>query len=394
MKIGFLGGTFDPPHKGHTAAAALAARRLDLDLLLFIPTARPPHKELPPDTAGTEHRLEMTRLAASGLAEAGALVSDIEIRRGGKSYTADTAAELMAAYPGAELWLICGGDMFRSLPQWRRSGWLAENLNFAVFSRGAEEAGELERLAGDYLRRYGIRARYIDAEPVPISSTQLRALLKRGEGGAYLDRAVYAYILERRLYGARPEPDALWELARPWIGEGRLEHVAGCRETAARLAERWGADVREAEVAAILHDLTKKFDAEEQLLLCAKYDITIENFDPAYESLLHAETGAALACRLFGISEAEREAIRWHTTGRAGMSLLEKIIYLADTIEPARSFEGAGELRRLAFEDLDGAMIRSLEMSLEHIRRRGKKPHPSSEEALAFLLRDRSAAPD
>ncbi len=388
MKIGFLGGTFDPPHKGHIHAAKNAAAGLGLDLLLLIPTASPPHKALPEDTAGTSRRLEMTRLAAESISGINAEVTDMEIRRGGKSYTYDTVRELIEIYPGAELWLICGGDMFASLPNWYKSEWLTKNLNFAVFSRTDTDSG-IKRLAEDYSRRYGMKAVFMEAEPTVISSTELRAMLKKGKGAEYLPLEVYSYILKNRLYGVRPAPGALLTLAQPWIGERRLPHVLGCRDEAKRLAQRWGCDVSDAENAAILHDITKKFDVNEQLLLCGKYDITFNNLsfpeNSGSDGVLHALTGALIAYKLFGISEEVRDAIRYHTTGRAGMSLLEKIIYLADKTEPSRSYAAAAELRRLACEDLDLALIKSFEMNLDYIRNLGIEPDGATETALEYI---------
>ena len=99
-KIGLFGGTFNPVHIGHTEAARLAVERLGLDKLIFIPTLNPPHKELPESSASAETRLEMLKLASKGMESVE--VSDIEISRGGISYTADTIKELQKLYPGAD----------------------------------------------------------------------------------------------------------------------------------------------------------------------------------------------------------------------------------------------------------------------------------------------------
>ena len=113
MNRGFLGGTFNPPHLGHIHAARAAMEQLGLDELYFIPTGEPPHKVLPEDTASAVQRLEMTRLAASGIPHAKAL--DLEIRREGPSYSVLTARELLEEDPEGELWLLCGTDMFLTL---------------------------------------------------------------------------------------------------------------------------------------------------------------------------------------------------------------------------------------------------------------------------------------
>ena len=106
---------------------------------------------------------------------------------------------------------------------------------------------------------------------------------------------------------------------------------------------------------------------------CEKYGIINDNSEIQNKTLLHAKTGAALARDLFGVGDAVYEAIRWHTTGKPDMTLLEKILYLADYIEPTRDFEGIGELRALAYEDLDAAMALGLKMTIEEIRRAGRE---------------------
>ena len=120
MRIGIYGGTFNPPHLGHLTAAKAAFELLRLDRLLLIPASQPPHKALPAGSPSAEQRLALTRLAAEQL-ELGDRVEvlDIELRRQGKSYTVDTLEELRRQYPGAELWLLMGTDMFLTFQAWR-----------------------------------------------------------------------------------------------------------------------------------------------------------------------------------------------------------------------------------------------------------------------------------
>ena len=165
--------------------------------------------------------------------------------------------------------------------------------------------------------------------------------------------------------------------------------MQGTEEEAVRLAERWGADVQDAAEAAILHDVTKRLEPNEQLRMCAEYGIINDNSETENPKLLHAKTGAAYARARFGAPDEIYDAIRWHTTGRAGMSLLEKIVYMADYIEPHRSFEGVDDLRELAYKDLDEAMRLGLRMSLEVVRAQGFEPHKNSVEALHALEAER-----
>lgn len=384
MRLGFLGGTFNPPHLGHIRAAAAAAEQLGLERLYLIPTGEPPHKQLPEGSADSAQRLEMTRLAATAIP--GAEVLDWEMRREGPSYTAITARQLLEAHPDSEIWLLCGTDMFLSLSDWYEGDWLLKTLYVAAYPRKAGQLQALEAKAEEYRKKYAAVCRMIELPATDISSTELRCLLSQGKGGEYLSPEVYAYVLQHRLYGVRPQPEALWPLALPWLKERRRKHVQGCREEAVKLALRWGADPVDAENAAILHDITKKLSVEEQLRLCENCGIISSNFEQDYVEVLHAFSGAAAAYALFGVSEEVRDAIMWHTTGRADMSLLEKVIWLADYIEPARDFPGVDAVRQLAYQNLDRALQLAMQNSLAWLEQKGAKAHPATREALSFLL--------
>ena len=386
MKRGFFGGTFNPPHLGHIRAAEAAAKQLGLDQLYWIPAGIPPHKVLPAGSADNAQRLDMTKLAASEIP--GAQVLDWEMNRPGRSYTADTVERFLSEKIDGELWMLCGTDMFETLPDWYRGDWLLRTLCVAVYPRKEGETAHLRELAAAYEREYGAKTAVIDVEPTDISSTELRAALGTGRGAALLSLPVYGYILKNRLYGVRPEPEALWELALPWYQPKRVPHVMGCRETAVELAKRWGEDVSDAETAAILHDITKKTPVKEQLQFCEKCGIIIPNFAEAYEPTFHAFSGAAAAVLEFGVSERIRDAIMWHTTGKADMTLLEKIIWLADYMEPTRKTEGLDEIRKLAYTDLDAALCRAMENSILYMKGAGFHLHPATGEALAFLRKE------
>lgn len=383
MKILVYGGSFNPPHMGHVLAAKAALETLRPDLFLIVPACVPPHKELVEGSATTEQRLEMAELAFAGMEKT--LVSDMEIVRGGKSYTADTLRFLLDKYPGAEITLLMGTDMLLSFESWREAAFIMSVAALGVFPRGEGESGLIGEKAARLREKYGARVSVIPAVPHPAASTDIRAELARRRGRGLLSDGVYAYIIRRRLYGAKPEFPWLREQAIAMLKPKRVPHVLGCEQEAVRLAERWGEDEEDAAEAGILHDITKKFVLEEQLILCEKYGIITDSLESRSEKLLHSKTGAAVARDRFGVSDRVYEAIRWHTTGKADMSLLEKILYMADYIEPTRDFEGVDELRELAYRDLDEAMILGLEMSLEDITSRGEPPHENTVSALEWL---------
>jgi nicotinate-nucleotide adenylyltransferase len=383
MKIGIYGGAFNPPHIGHARLAAQSVAQLELDRLFIIPAGEPPHKSIPPGSPDARERLELARAAFGDIESVE--VSDYETSRGGVSYTADTARRFCEEYARAHVYLITGEDMFLSLREWRAAGDVLRRVIPAAGSRGAREDPRVAAQADAIEREYGVRTRFVTFDPLEASSSRLRGALREGGGKEYLAENVYECIIRGGLYGARPDLEWLRARAYAMLDDARVEHVKGCEREAARLAGRWGADERDAREAAILHDITKRLGAREQLEICERYGLRVDEIEREHAKLLHAKTGAALASDMFAATDAVRDAILWHTTARAGMTVLEKVIYLADYIEPTRAFEEVGELRRLAYEDLDAAVIYGLEISIADITSRGVAPHPRSAEALRYL---------
>ncbi|MBS7365497.1 MAG: nicotinate (nicotinamide) nucleotide adenylyltransferase [Oscillospiraceae bacterium] len=373
MKIAIYGGTFNPPHRGHVESLQAVYEQAKPDRVLVIPASIPPHKELAAGSPDAEERLELTRLAFKELPYAE--VTDMELTRTGKSYTSDTVAELLRKYPDAELMLAMGTDMFLSFETWHEYRYLIDNVTMLVFAR---REGEDEKIFkyGEYLEsKYGAKINYIMHDPLPISSSEIRRLLPRRLGRELLPGVVFARIVKNGDYAAKPDFPWLREQSYAYLSPKRIPHVQGCEWEAVRLAKRWGESEEDAAEAGILHDITKKLVLSEQLILSEKYGIINDTYETANVKLLHAKTGAALARDLFNISDRVYSAIRWHTTGKPDMTLLEKIIYMADYIEPNRDFPGVDKLRKLAYEDLDAAMALGLKMSLEDIRSYGAEPY-------------------
>ena len=394
MRIGVFGGTFNPIHRGHLAAASAAAGQLSLDKILLIPDAIPPHKPLPSGSAGAEERLEMVQLCTAEVS-APAEVLDLELRRQGASYTCDTLAQLREQYPEEELFLLMGSDMFLSFETWRQPERICDLATLAVFSRREEsEAAAFARQKKRLEETYGAHIRVLEnPEVVEISSTELREKLSRGEGRAYLTEPVYGYILRKGLYGTKADlkhltPEELRPIALSYLKPKRMPHVLGTEQEAAFLAEKYGADVTAARIAALLHDCTKKLDLPQQLSLCRHYAIPLDEMERNYLKLLHSKTGAAVARDRFGVSDEIYNAIFYHTTGKVDMTLLEKIIYLADYIEPSRSFPGVEELRTAVHEDLDRGLCRALADSIVELQGYGSPVHPNTQGALSYIQRE------
>ncbi len=397
MKLGMYGGTFNPPHLGHLCAAVAAARYLELDELLLIPAGIPPHKQLSDGAPDGVHRAAMCAYTAEQASlESGIPVrlSRMELERTGKSYTSDTLLALREQYPDAELWLLMGTDMFLTFQNWHEPETILSCAGLCAFGRSEKDTEELFDVQRRCLseRFPGARiATMVLPNLVEISSTQLREALPEGGGGKYLAPQVYGYILRERLYGTKLDLkrltlDELRPVALSYLKAKRVRHVLGVEEEAVRLAERYGADVEKARVAALLHDCTKKLEMDDQLALCERYNVELDETERGEIKLLHAKTGAAIAREVFGADEEICGAICWHTTGRANMTTLEKVIYLADYIEPNRDFDGVEALRAAVYENLDRGLALGLRMSIEELEERGRPIHRNTREAYEYIL--------
>jgi nicotinate-nucleotide adenylyltransferase len=196
-RLGILGGTFNPPHLAHLLCAQEAYDQLGLDRVLLIPVAVPPHKEASGDP-GPETRLELCRLAVDDDDRLG--VSDLEVRRGGASYTVDTLRALHATFPGVELTFIVGGDMAFSLPTWREPAEVLVQARLAVAEReGARQADILERLAT--IPGAAGRVDFFDLPRMDLSSSLARRRVAAGRPIRYLvPDPVAEYIAQHGLY--------------------------------------------------------------------------------------------------------------------------------------------------------------------------------------------------
>lgn len=396
MKIGIYGGSFNPPHLGHLAAAESAARYLELDRLMLIPAGIPPHKQLSADAPAPVHRLAMTRLMGAQI-ELDTLipveVSDMELTREGKSYTSDTLRLLHERYPDAELWLLMGTDMFLTFHLWHAPEEIVRHAGLCAFGRTERDGEEVFAPQRAFLGEKFPGCRIVTMtlpNLVEISSTELRAGMVSGESEKMLAPQVYGYILREHLYGTNLDLKHLTipqlrPIALSYLKAKRCAHVLGTAATAVKLAEKYGADAHRAEVAGLLHDCTKKLSMAEQLALCERYGIVLDELEKKALKLLHAKTGAALARDVFGVDDEIYNAILWHTTGKPNMTVLEKVIYLADFIEPTRDFPGVDTLRRTVWENLDRGLLMGLEMTVEEMQEMGSPIHVNTLTARDYL---------
>ena len=379
MKIGILGGTFSPIHDGHLRLARIYQQELGLEKMLLIPTYQPPHKQTDHLPDG-EHRCRMAELASEELP--GFEVSDIEIRRGGKSYTVDTLTELRELYPEGEFYLLTGSDMFCTVLDWHRGSELVRMAEICTMERGGDTAEMLETQAGR-IRAAGGRARILHREPFNCSSTGIRERIAAGcrdsrELG--ISPKVLSYILQNGLYGSDVrdwvyDEDKFVETARRLEKPARFAHSMNVAARAEELAERYGENPTLCRVAGILHDVCKNLPDKEQFSLVKrlrgpiKNDIMNDKSFGLVPPIWHGPAAAAYIWEELGGDNRDiLYSVAYHTTGRAGMSLFEKIIYIADLTSAERDYPDAREVRDLADRDLDAALRCSLEFTLNKMR--------------------------
>ncbi len=199
-RIGVFGGSFDPPHQGHLALAEWARLELGLETVVFVPAGTPPHKRAA-SLSPMHHRVAMTRLAVRG--NAAFTVSTVEARRAGPSYTTDTLAALAAVWPGAELHLLMGADMYATFDDWRDPAGIAARAVMVVAGRPGSGRRTVSREA-----KRGLGVVWLGNPGLEVSSSVLRDRVAQGLGSRYLvPDAVERYIVRHRLY-VRPRRTA------------------------------------------------------------------------------------------------------------------------------------------------------------------------------------------
>lgn len=363
---------------------------LGLERLVLVPNSQPPHKQLPPGSPTPEQRMAMTALVADQL---GPQVEtwDVEVQREGKSYTVHTLEQAKERWPQDELWLLMGSDMFLTLEEWYRPESIMKMAGICAFARTTQDVQRCQAHERELTQRYHAKICVISIpDLLEVSSTQIRELLSRGEGSQFLSQPVYGYILREKLYHTHADlahltVEELRCVSNSMVKAKRLAHIKGTEEEAVALAARWGANQDQMRRAGILHDCTKYLTLEEHLKICDRYGLALDDMERGAVKLLHSKSGAALAQHVFGQEPIVCQAISYHTTGRAHMTLEEMILYMADYIEPNRVFDGVEEMRSLAYRDLKAAMLMGVKMSMEDMQERNQPIHTNTMEAYHWL---------
>lgn len=351
-KTVIFGGTFNPAHEGHKNLL-MQVMAHGYDEAIVIPDKIPPHKST---TATFEERfLGVKKLFAD---MQNVTVSDIENRRGGKSYTFDTLTELKKLYPDKKLYFLMGSDMFLSIESWYRAGDILNSTPIIACARTRDDFKKIAEYKNILEKNYNCDIIIYDINIIELSSTQLRSdLVKK------IDAHNKAHLSSRR-----------------------YNHVMSVASYAVYLSSFHGIDAYTAYVGAIAHDCTKYLDDKAQLEYFKANNITLTESELESPKIWHQISGAHFAKHTLGIENEDiLSAVRYHTTGRAGMSPLEKLVCLADSIEPTRDYDGVENMREVAKVSLDKALLLSFERLIEYIKQRGLNMNTTTLEARDYL---------
>lgn len=390
-KIGILGGTFHPIHNGHLYIAKQALAAFGFDELWIMPAGLPPHKMLEGAISRVQ-RLKLCKAAIEG--ESAMRIIPDEIFKTTTSYTYETLTEFHKKYPKHQFSFIIGEDSLDSFDSWVHPEIICQYADIVVAVRNDanRDYHSLEARAKELSEKFDATFSIIPSENVPISSTMLRKMLSDGEDvSAYIPPKAYTYIKEHRLYQKTMEDDVklrkeICEDLKKNLKKSRFEHTMGVTYTACALAMRYQYSMNKARLAGLLHDWAKYLIDDEQLAYCKKHGIKVTKAEEQAPYLLHAKIGAYIAKVKYGIDDADiYHAILVHTTGAPKMNLLDKILFTADYIEPNRKDAPRLEdIRMMAFENLDTAVLMILEDSIQYIKDTKRPMDPTTMETYEY----------
>ncbi len=391
-RFALIGGTFDPFHIGHRKLVLSVLEDAQIDRVILMVAGQQPHKSRIKVSAAS-YRFEMTVRGVSDLEQV--TVSDLEINRPGRSYTIDTLNDLKEMIESQdELVLVYGSDVLFDLPSWKNPKEILSRHELLIALRGGIDRRTVQEQADHLCQTMGARIRFLQQPMLELSATQIRdAFVNHESADQFVPERVASLISRHDLYGYDDELTCLdpeiWQTladyerqVRPLLNTKRLLHSLNVMRYAMHLAIRHHIDVRKAGIAGLMHDCAKCLEAH-TVLHYARLAGDPQLLEPA---LAHGPAGAYLAQKDFGIKDPEiLRAIHFHTTGNGEMSPLDLLIYVADKVEPSRTYNNLEAIRTAAESNLEQAMRLCL-IEVEAFLIREQKPsHPYALAAIKKL---------
>lgn len=360
-KVAILGGSFDPVTNAHLEVIRKLSKKFAR--VVVLPCKISPFKQNG-CVADGEDRVKMLRKVTGELENV--KVSKWEIKRDTISYSVDAVKHYKEKYDDAELYFVLGTDCVAGLPEWKDAEYLAKSVTFCVVRRPGYA---VPKKVSDSLKTLGFKLKPAGFKGLEGSSSLVRAAVAFGKLKEYVPEEVADYIEKHELYNDYVKFTKAYKTFG--LKVERIEHTFRAVKEGIRLAKIYGEDVDEVIKALILHDIGKYADSR----TLSQNEVVCENYDKLFASapsVVHAYVSAAIARDYFKCSDRIVNAIAKHTTGAEQMSVLDKIIYLADAVEEGREYEGVESLRRAASKDLDRAMLRSLRLTVKNLKAEGK----------------------
>ena len=380
VRIGILGGTFNPVHNAHIRVAEEALKQFSLDKIWFMPAGAPPHKQNK-EIISAGHRCNMILAAIEGHDQFE--LFDYEVKKDTLSYTAHTMSELKELYPDVEFFFIIGGDSLLKFEHWREPEKIVRLTNLLACGRAGEDNLHVQEKIHELNERWHCNIQYFEVPNMSVSSQRIRSLLSEcnnenvlAELKEMLSRKVLDYICTNRLYGAENKMKSQEEIViklSNLLSPHRFRHVVGVANLAASIAMAHGReDINTFLYAGLLHDCAKYMKYDEMLSFATEHALDVTPYLGEMSFQLHAVLGEFLAKTEYGVNDIDiLNAIRYHTVGHLQMSFLEKCIFLADYLEPSRDFPAEPtltQMRQMAFIDVDKTLYYVMKNKLAHIR--------------------------
>ena len=350
--IGIFGGAFDPPHKEHIRIVKEIKKEFSLDEVVFLPSGNSPHKSL---QTPFSVRLEMLKAAVKDSFP----IDEIENTFPERAYSYKVLPLLRQKY--GDIAFVIGGDSLLAFDKWRHPEEIVKICPLIVIPRGTDELSALSAAAEKYMSQWGgkiLISQSVRGEDV--SSTAIRAKCALGMPLDDVDEEVKNIIAQNGLY---QNYASYVSKVKSMLREKRWRHTCGVVLAGLKINERVGLPFEKVFLGCLLHDCMKQVD---------RINLGVPE-DAVGTKVLHAFNGAEEARLGFGITDPEIvDAIRYHTTGRAGMTALDKLVYTADMVEEqTRDFEGVEELRAAAYRDLDDGFVRCFKVCYDSLLERG-----------------------
>ncbi len=375
MRLIIFGGTFDPPHNGHIELLN-SIKLYNNDRIVVLPNFIPPHKLA---DATSQDRLNMCKLAFPKFD-----ISDYEIIKGGESYTYKTLQYFKEKYSLDQntLVYVIGADSMKDLKTWSNPQELAKLATFYVIKRPHYK--NVEKDIDEFKNSYGgniILSEYVGQD---ISSTEIRLKNAFDAIDDLVPNDVAQYIEKNRLYQKYKNITDLY--SKLDLSKKRIKHILSMAMTALKLGYIYKVNSESIILASLFHDIGKSLNLKKAYTL--GLNISHETIElPAV--CRHADFGTEIAKSYFGIKDEDiLNAIKYHTTGRADMSVLEKIIFLADYIEPIRTTPGLEPIIQTAQHDLDKAVLMTLKKTMDYLIDKNFEITPSMKRAYEFYNKE------